>query len=536
MPKGPHCRYDAPMPGTTWIAQKAKVMKNLQVLPIFPQLVTCRPAVDARRFHGVALPDDGLSLDTFYRGLPCVGLAAREICRSIPSANLNTVLCLSLNALRQQVVAHRRGMAADGETKTLEKIREVLTEAYAEVKRKDASLDEIAALTTAQTSSNDKQARPSIMVVDPCPMTRFLIGTELRRAGFDVRTVEDATEALLLSAVTRPDLILMEARMDELSGVLACEILCDSRLSGRPPVILMCEEGDKVAIAAGIESGAADILPKPFDATQALPSIATQIEIRRLQRENERDQSKSYGANHLFGCLQSLVSHNLLKQIESAGKMAAALDIKKFHAATETLNVSPGSLGGKFIAVNTTTNTTTLDSETFELDLKRMDLASLMRLVVWIFSTEALRKQIQLRIDVPETALFLEGDEVRIQRVLENLLSNAIKFSPPRSTVVLGARLSNGEVHVWVDDAGPGVPETEQPGLFTEHTRISSQATGADRGTGLGLVVCERIVSAHAGGIAMRNLEEGGARFEFVLPQTAQAEPSSRLLAFAGAA
>ncbi|MGA2053462.1 MAG: sensor histidine kinase, partial [Opitutales bacterium] len=96
-------------------------------------------------------------------------------------------------------------------------------------------------------------------------------------------------------------------------------------------------------------------------------------------------------------------------------------------------------------------------------------------------------------------------------------LSNAIRFAPNHSTVVLGAREEAGLLRVWVDDAGPGVRVSEQPGLFVARRRAGKDGS-------LSLYDCRRVVQAHHGLITMHNRNPQGARFEFFMPALSEHE------------
>jgi len=112
----------------------------------------------------------------------------------------------------------------------------------------------------------------------------------------------------------------------------------------------------------------------------------------------------------------------------------------------------------------------------------------------------------------------VECDPVLIDRVLCNLLENAAKYTPPESDVWLDAAVHGREVWVSVADNGPGVPQASRAHIFEKFARGDRES--ATPGVGLGLAVCEAIVTAHRGRIWVDTTpgQASGARFVFSLP------------------
>ena len=190
----------------------------------------------------------------------------------------------------------------------------------------------------------------------------------------------------------------------------------------------------------------------------------------------------------------------------------------------ETLNDLMGSVEAMLALVNDLLDVTTLDDDAMKLDQRPLDLAKILRRACVVYAPIAAQKNQRLAVTALNAPLMVEGDEIRLQRVLENLIMNAIKFSPPGTQITCGARSEGGEIAIWVDDEGPGVPEGEQAKLFTDFGRTSIRPTGGESSTGLGLAICRRIIAAHHGEITMRNRAGGGAHFEFTLPLPMQSE------------
>jgi K+-sensing histidine kinase KdpD len=119
----------------------------------------------------------------------------------------------------------------------------------------------------------------------------------------------------------------------------------------------------------------------------------------------------------------------------------------------------------------------------------------------------------------PEATGTVTTDPHRLRQVLENLLSNAVKYSPPGSTVTL--RLAPQPADGWriaVLDEGPGISPEERDRLFQPFSRISTQPTGGEASTGLGLAITQRVVEALGGEIGVRDNIPTGSEFWFTLP------------------
>lgn len=123
----------------------------------------------------------------------------------------------------------------------------------------------------------------------------------------------------------------------------------------------------------------------------------------------------------------------------------------------------------------------------------------------------------QIKVSLDENLPLVNIDSVLMERVIYNLLENTVKYTPPGSSVEIGANVRERVIEVWVDDNGPGLPEGKEETIFKKFER--GQPEGTTRGVGLGLAICRAIVEAHGGEIDAVNRPQGGARFMFTLPR-----------------
>lgn len=126
------------------------------------------------------------------------------------------------------------------------------------------------------------------------------------------------------------------------------------------------------------------------------------------------------------------------------------------------------------------------------------------------------------RFVVNAQSAHVEVDPGRVRQVLFNLLRNAVEASPSGSPIeVVGTALAGGAYEISVADRGPGVRPEDRTAIFEP---FFSKRAG---GSGLGLAVCESIMRAHGGTIAVEDGPSGGALFRVRFPvQPAQFQSS----------
>jgi CheY-like chemotaxis protein len=123
-----------------------------------------------------------------------------------------------------------------------------------------------------------------------------------------------------------------------------------------------------------------------------------------------------------------------------------------------------------------------------------------------------------LRIDLPKDPLFVSADFSRTKQVLANLISNACKYSDPDTEVLIKAEALDGKAIVYVQNKGPGIPESFRPKMFQAFSQADSSDTRAKGGTGLGLNITKQIITRHEGEIGFESAPGGVTVFWFTYP------------------
>jgi signal transduction histidine kinase len=163
-----------------------------------------------------------------------------------------------------------------------------------------------------------------------------------------------------------------------------------------------------------------------------------------------------------------------------------------------------------------------IESQSMKLNKQKADIASLILQAIQESienQTNIINHNVKLMYNPSrkndESSTLLSVDKGRIIQVITNLISNAIAFTKKGViSITKETRMEEdgGSVIVTLKDTGSGIDPQILPRLFTKFT------TRSEKGTGLGLYICKRIIEAHGGKIWGGNNDDEGATFGFSLP------------------
>lgn len=124
-----------------------------------------------------------------------------------------------------------------------------------------------------------------------------------------------------------------------------------------------------------------------------------------------------------------------------------------------------------------------------------------------------------------ETPTVVQGDEAKLERVLDNLVSNAVKFSPDGGVVHVSVTEDARTAEIRVRDGGPGLPPEQLEEIFTPFHRAPGAA--AVPGVGLGLTIVRQITERHGGRVHVESVLGDGATFVVRLPLSSRDQPTA---------
>ncbi|MBX9952796.1 MAG: hybrid sensor histidine kinase/response regulator [Candidatus Obscuribacterales bacterium] len=320
-------------------------------------------------------------------------------------------------------------------------------------------------------------------------------------------TLED-TEAIINQK--QFDVILLDLTLPDSTGI---ETLNAVRRRGHacPVIILTGQDEEDLGIQA-MKSGAQDYLIKgEIDGRLLSRAITHAIERARLIYERE-----DFLATLTHDLKNPLIGANRVIELlaeEKIGKLNEEQINLLFHIKNSnwTLLTLIGNL---------------LEVYRFEKDLATLyfEHTNLMQIIdncMREIAPIACDRNIQVLKDISdnsETVVLADCDS--LTRVLRNLLDNALKYTPTGGEVKVSLSNSSDRVLLQVSDTGPGIPEEDRKHLFERFWRGRASRRHTP-GTGLGLYLCQQIVSLHKGTISCTCPADKGTSFLVELPREA---------------
>jgi signal transduction histidine kinase len=140
-----------------------------------------------------------------------------------------------------------------------------------------------------------------------------------------------------------------------------------------------------------------------------------------------------------------------------------------------------------------------------------------------LYSLAAKDKNIDLKINIDQDIpTFLIGDQARLQQILANLVGNAIKFTHSGCVILEAYSLSPLKEHqarllFSISDTGIGMSEDKLDSLFKPFSQIEDGYARNYQGAGLGLSICQRLISIMGGNISIISEAEKGTTVYFSL-------------------
>jgi len=286
------------------------------------------------------------------------------------------------------------------------------------------------------------------------------------------------------------------------------------------PIVIMTGYDDAEFADRMVALGAQDYLVKG-NATGPMIWRAIRYAITRMQHAIEREalvkdlRASVEMKNKMFGVL----AHDLRNPVGAICGYAEFIEIVEEAHLTERMKTSLQAIHDSAIYMNDLIGDVlalaVADAGEVTLMRQRIDLGAVARKAVAINAAAAEKKRVRLVVEAPP--VWIAGDAVKLEQVLNNLIGNAVKFSKANDVVTVSAAADGAGARLSVADQGAGISPAAMAHLFKPFVK-GEMGTAGERSNGLGLYICLRIVEAHGGGIDVASEPGQGSTFTVILP------------------
>ena len=159
-----------------------------------------------------------------------------------------------------------------------------------------------------------------------------------------------------------------------------------------------------------------------------------------------------------------------------------------------------------------------LEAHNVEFRMQEQDINDLLNEVGKSFQLPIKSKGLVLVLQLEPNLPKIYFDNDKITQVLTNYLNNAMKFTEKGAITIISEKVGDNSIKVSVKDSGIGIREEDFNKLFQSFSQISTGMGRQTGGTGLGLILCKKIIEFHKGKIGVESVYGQGTTFNFILP------------------
>ena len=390
-----------------------------------------------------------------------------------------------------------------------------------------------------------------ILLVDDDPTARLLMRDALQKTGFDVHLALDGADALRQFAGEFFNLVLLDVDMPGMNGIDVCTAL-RSKGGEHLPIVMVTGLDDVKSVEAAYQAGATDFIAQPINwalighrvnyllrASRALSELSEanrrskQAEVEWIQHRDHLEELVAARTSELAQAKQAAeaanaakisflanMSHEIRTPMNAITGMSQlmrragvtpeqAIKLDKIDASSQHL----------LEVINAILDVSKIEAGKLVMAEDEVNVEAITSEVVAMLLGLAQDKNLELVVQTEPLPQHLLGDPIWLQQALLNYVANAIKFTAAGS-VTLRNRIEDESddsllVRFEVQDTGVGIAPETLGRLFSPFEQADNSTTREYGGTGLGLVITQRVAELMGGTAGVESILGAGSTFWF---------------------
>lgn len=393
-----------------------------------------------------------------------------------------------------------------------------------------------------------------ILIVDDNPHNLKVLYTYLKDAGFEVLVAEDGQAGIEVVENSAPELILLDVMMPKIDGFEVCRQLKANQDTQDIPVIFLTALSETINKVKGFEVGGVDYITQPTENEEVVARVRTHLVMRRmarkLQQQNETLQSEIERRKQIENKLRA--SRNSLQQDNKHLEKTVVERTQKLDSSNQDLEqfayIASHDLRQPLRKIRMCTEYLSEDYAHCFDDQAREYMGYITRSTdrmylliddLWTYSRIGKLETEETKVDVAvvvedcleDLSIVINEQKAQIEysnlpeikanlremrQLFQNLLANALKFTRDEPPQIKISAEHQGDRYLFaVRDNGIGIEPQYVNKIFQMFQRLHHVAEY--EGTGIGLAICEKIVTTHGGKIWVESELDRGSTFYFTL-------------------
>ncbi len=356
----------------------------------------------------------------------------------------------------------------------------------------------------------------TVLIVDDIPENLQLLGNVLLSQGLDVGFAVNGMQALEAVEYNKPDLILLDIMMPGMDGFEVCKRLKANPKTSDIPIIFLTAKTQTEDIVSAFDLGAVDYVTKPFNPSELVVRVFTQLEIKKsrdlIQKQNDELQELNATKDKFF----SIISHDLRGPFTGLLGLTSLIlqdkDSFEFEEVIDLIFKLDQSLKKQYSLIENLLQWARIQTNRIEINSDKFNLKNLVTEAKMILRNNFEEKKIRIVNQVPDDYSCF-ADRFMHQSIVHNLLTNAIKFSHLNSEIHISAIEQDEYIILKIQDFGVGIKPDNLERLFKIDQHLTTLGTNNEKGTGLGLILVKEMVERNQGTISVQSELNKGSVF-----------------------